>query len=325
MKMKKRAYLILPFAILALVPLACTYSNVPYAPGGHYHPPSYPVADPTYAVPTPPYKTSWGTAGGPNALAFGGGATVYLAEADSNVAMVEVFNAASPTAPLAQWTAYGKARFSWPGGVAVNPVNNNVYVTDNLNDAVYEFTPAGVTVTSWMGYGSGSFNAPEGIGADSSGNIYVADTGNNDVEEFDSNGNPLHQWNAGGGVNFFQPSAVFLDASGNVYVADAGNERVLEFSSSGAALLGSWPTVNYADIFGLAVDGSGNVYAADYGDGTAYNGNGLMEEYDPSGHPIAIWGSTLGTRSFGPDGVVLSGPDAYVADYNNNLIQVFGP
>ena len=323
--MKKKTYLFWLFLVLAILPLACTYSNVPYAPGGHYHPPSYPVANPTYAVPTPPYKTSWGTAGGPNALAFGMGTTVYVAEGDGTVAMVEVFDSSNPAVPLAQWTAYGSVSFGWPGGVAVNPANNNVYVADNLNNAVYEFTPAGVTVTSWSGYGSMAFFAPEGTGADPSGNIYVADTGNNLVEEFDANGNPLHQWGAGGGTGFYQPSAVALDASGNVYVADAGNERVSEFSSGGVSLLNSWHTVDFADVFGLAVDGSGNVYAADYGDGTPYNGNGLMEEYDAGGHPIAIWGSPTGTQPFGPDGVALSGSDVYVADWNNDLIQVFGP
>lgn len=116
-----------------------------------------------------------------------------------------------------------------------------------------------------------------------------------------------------------------LDASSDIYVADAGNERVLEFTSGGVSLLGSWPTVNYADLFGIAVDGSGNVYAADYGDGTPNNGNGLMEEYDANGHTLAVWGSSAGSNPFGPDGVALSGSDIYVADYNNDLIQVFGP
>jgi len=239
--------------------------------------------------------------------------------------MVEVFDSSNPSSPVSQWTSYGSQSFSWPGGVAVNPVNNNVYVSDNLNNAVYEFTPAGVTVASWTGYGSRLFNAPEGLGSDPSGNIYLADTGNNEIDEFSSSGSPLHQWNGGGGMNFFQPSAVALDGSGNVYVADAGNERVLEFSPGGVTLLGSWPTVNYADLFGIAVDGGGNVYAADYGDGTPYNGNGLMELYNPAGQTMAVWGSSAGTQAFGPDGVALSGADVFVADWNNNLIQVFGP
>ena len=317
---------------MILIPLACSsYNNAPYGPvynhpnhGGRLS--STPVANPTYAVPTPPYKTSWATAGGPNALAIGAGTTVYVAEGDRHVAMVQVFNSASPSSPLTQWTGYGATAFQWPGGVAVNPVNGNVYVADNLNNAVYEFTSAGVTVASWTGYGSQGFMNPEGIAfSAATTTLYLADTGNNEVDEFDANGNPLHQWNAGGGLNFFQPSAVAVDAVGDVYVADAGNERYLEFSPGGVSLMGGWKTVNYADVFGIAVDGSGNVYTADYGDGTANNGNGLMEEYDANGHTIAVWGSSAGNDLFGPDGVALSGPDVLVADYNNDLIQVFGP
>ncbi len=328
--MKKTFVSLFCLASVSLLPLACNYPNLPYGPsqGGQYRPPSTPVANPTYAVPTPAYKTSWGTAGGPNALAFGMGATVYVAEADNNVAMVEVFNSSSPSSPLSQWTAYGSVSFGWPGGVAFNTNNNDIYVSDNLNNAVYEFTSAGATVASWTGYGSQPFNAPEGICADSAGNIYVADTGNNEVDEFASTGTIMHQWNSGGGVNFFQPSAVACSGT-TVYVADAGNERVLEFASGGTTLITSWKAVNYADLFGIAVDGSGNVYAADYGDGTFQNGNGLMEEYDANGHVLAVWGSLAGSYLFGPDGVALSSPglnpDIYVADYNNDLIQVFGP
>ena len=311
--MKKNIFLPLVLFLSAVLPLACNYSNGPYYPANHSHPSSTPTANPTYAVPTPPYKTSWGTAGGPNALALGAGTTVYVAEGDHSVAMVEVFDSSSPSTPITQWTTYGSTPLRWPGGVAVSPLNGNVYVADNLNNAVYEFTTAGVTVATWAGYGGLTFNAPEGVGADASGNIYVTDTGNNEVEEFDSNGNPLHRLGGPSNSEFFQPSAVSLDATGDVYVADAGNERVVEFSPGGVTVLSQWSAIPNADIFGIAVDGSGNVYAADYGDGTAFNGNGLMEEYNPVGQLMAVWGSQTAT-DFGPDGVVLSGPDILVAD-----------
>lgn len=328
---------ILPFLFLtlaALFPLACNYSNMPYGPsygggGGGNRPASTPVPNPTYAVTPPAYLSSWGTAGGPNAVALGAGTTVYVAEADNNVAMVEVFNSASPSTPVTQWTAYGSVSFGWPGGVAVNPLNGNVYVADNVNNAVYEFTPAGVTVASWTGYGSQAFNAPEGIAADASGNIYLADTGNNAVDKFSSSGGTLYQWGSGAGENFYQPGAVAV-AGTTLYVADSGNERYLEYNASTDAYLASWDAVTYADIFGLAVDASGNLYAADYGDKTPNNGNGLVEEYDPSNYLSAVWGSSAGSSAngFGPDGVALTATSPatiYVADYNNNLIQVFGP
>ncbi len=321
--MKKTILVFLLGGIFALFPLACSYQSVPYRPA--YHPYATPTANPTYAVPAPAYKTSWGTAGGPNALALGMGTTVYVAEADGTVSLVEVFDSGNPSAPLAQWTAYGSVPLAWPAGVAFNASNGNVYVTDNLNNAVYEFTAGGATVASWTGYGSQPFGGPEGIVADASGNLYVADTGNNVVEEFTAAGSPLHRWDGTTSIPFFQPSAVALDSSGNVEVADAGDELIDLFTAGGVTSLGHWSTVPNADIFGIAVDSGGNVYAADYGDGTPNNGNGLLEEYDPNGHLMAVWGSSAGTSAFGPDGVALSGSDVLVADWNNNLIQVFGP
>lgn len=321
--MGKTFVLFVLLVLSSVFPIACFYSN-PYGPGGG-NPYYTPVPNPTYATPAPRYKTSWGTAGGPNALAFGMGTTLYVAEADGTVALVQVFDSSNPSTPVTQWNSFGSTALKWPGGVATNAANGNVYVADNLNNAVFEFTPAGVTVLSWAGYGAMRFNAPEGIGADSLGNIYVADTGNGAVEEFDSNGNPLHIWYGGGSSSFSQPSAVALDGSNNVYVADAGNERVMEFGSGGTTLLGQTNMIQFADIFGIAVDGSGDLFAADYGDGTPYNGNGLMEEYNPAGPLSSSWASPSGSNSFGPDGVALYNSDVYVADFNNNLIQVFGP
>src|ERR1035441_6102899 len=199
----KKTFLLLLFMSPALwMSFAFSYQNQPYGYSPvHNHPPSTPVPNPTYAVPPPVYKTGWGTAGGPSALALGAGTTVYVAEGDGSVALVEVFDSNNPSAPLAQWTGFGSTPFRWPGGVAVNPLNNNIYVSDNLNNALYEFTAAGVTVNSWSGYGGRSFLGPEGIGIDPSGNVYVADTGNDAVEEFDPAGNPLHQLTGGGGLH----------------------------------------------------------------------------------------------------------------------------
>src|SRR3974390_3474783 len=104
--MRKKTVFFFPLPLAAFLPVACSNPYLPYGPasGSHYHPPSTPVANPTYAVPTPPYKTSWSTAGGPNALAFGMGTTLFVAEGDGAVAMVEVFDSSNPSAPLSQWT-----------------------------------------------------------------------------------------------------------------------------------------------------------------------------------------------------------------------------
>jgi len=290
-----------------------------------------PTPSPTFAVPTPAYISSWSTAGGPNGLALGMGTTVYVAEGDGGTAQVEVFDSSNPASALATWTAYGPTRFEWPIGVAVHPVNGNVYVLDNQKNAVYEFNSAGTTVTSWTGYGSKYFYFPGGIAIDSSANcnggpcLYVADTGNNEVDEFDQNGTPINHWNSTSGPNpvfFLNPTTVAVDASNNVYVADDGNGTIDEFSPGGSSTLAQFPEVGNAYVQGLAVNG-GNIYAADYGDGTGFYGNGLVEEFDPTGDLLTAWSSNQGTYVFGPDAVLFVGSNILVADWNNDLIQVF--
>ena len=62
----------------------------------------------------------------------------------------------------------------------------NIYVADNVNDKIYQITPAGVmTVLAGSGAaaeldGTGAlakFNAPDGIAYDGLGDLYVADGG----------------------------------------------------------------------------------------------------------------------------------------------------
>lgn len=91
------------------------------------------------------------------------------------------------------------ARFSQPGGVAVDGAGN-VFVADSGNNTIRKVTPAGVVTTiggmagmnGWVdGIGSAAnFAFPLGIAVDSVGNLYVADQGNNRI----SKGTPIYPW-----------------------------------------------------------------------------------------------------------------------------------
>lgn len=235
-----------------------------------------------------------------------------MAEGNSfSVSVVQIFNG-SPLSLVTSWSGYGVTLFGNPYGVAVYPTTGtgNVYVLDNLNNAVYEFTSTGAVSNTW-----GGFNEPEGIAIDGSGNVYVADTGNNQIKEFNQNGAPLNQWSSwtGGSVTTFSsPSAVAFDPGGNIYVADAGNEMVQVFSSPGV-YLNQWSTLPGSDIFGLAVTTSGPstfIYAADAA-------NSQVEEYDSTGNLITEWNGSSGVLFSSPDGVVLSGGNIWVSDFDN--------
>ena len=83
----------------------------------------------------------------------------------------------------------GNGQFVGPRGVAFD-ASGDVYVVDNGNNRVEEFTSSGAYLTQWgtEGSGNGQFNSPWGIAVGSSGNIYVSDMGNNRIEEFTSSG-----------------------------------------------------------------------------------------------------------------------------------------
>lgn len=285
---------------------------------------------PTFALTPPVLMGNFATAFGPNDLAIAGG-TTYVAEADDNGTELEVFAAGSTVA----WTAYGSVAFQDLLGVAC--AGTTVYVLDDgdgTNDgtaAVYAFTSAGATITSWNSYGSKKLNFPNTLTVDAQGNVYVADTNNNQVEEFGPTGNPTAMWTNYNGASFSGPTALAFDTSGNLYVGDIGNGTVDEFS--GTNLSGPTQTAAYqwnldsnCYVAGIAVDGTtGYLYVADYGD-TSQNGfgNGLIEEYGSHGGPqLTAWSNTGTVTDFGPYAVLLAGGSIWVADYNNDEIDQF--
>lgn len=95
--------------------------------------------------------------------------------------------------------------------VLVNPVF--VYVTDENNNRVEIFNASGTFImgigAGYNGVGgtignsssaNGGFNAPDGIGVDSSGNIWVVDSTNDRVQKFNSSGSYISQFPCASGA-----------------------------------------------------------------------------------------------------------------------------
>jgi hypothetical protein len=82
------------------------------------------------------------------------------------------------------------ARFTWPDGLAADPVGN-VYVADSGNHIIRKITPAGVASTvAGLPGGAGSadgaggaarFNLPVAVALNSAGDMYVCDSRNNTI------------------------------------------------------------------------------------------------------------------------------------------------
>ncbi|HVM33010.1 MAG TPA: NHL repeat-containing protein [bacterium] len=245
------------------------------------------------------------------------GTTLYIA-AGGNVL---IYDTGDLSTPVNTWSAYDTIAFSNVVGVAINPTNGNVYVADEGNESVYQFTSAGATVNA----SSFSFSDVEGIAADLNGNLYVADTYKPAVYEFGpSQGSPLATWTAASGKSIDSPTGVSTDSSNNLYIATASGSQqyIFKFAAgSTTSVLNTWVTGDYY-IYQMVVDGSGNVYAAEYG-------NEMVDAFVPgTSTAISSWdGSQGGGSAFqGPDGIIfLSNGDILVADLEASELQEYRP
>jgi len=205
---------------------------------------------------------------------------ITLTDGNSNVLATEYLVGAG-TGPLVSFlpgsqSTLGKS-FNRPFDVAVDG-NNNIFVADNGDNAVYEILAAG-GYTKVNSLGSG-FNGPYGIAVDGSGNVFVADTGNGAVKEILAAGGYTTVNTLGSG--FVQPSGVAVDGSGNVFVIDRSITAVKEILA-----VGGYTTVNTlgSDVHGgtgIAVDGSGNLFLADN------RGAGVVQEAMAAGGYTAV-------------------------------------
>jgi DNA-binding beta-propeller fold protein YncE len=179
------------------------------------------------------------------------------------------------------------------------------------------------------GNGNGQFDAPFGIGIDSSNNVYVADEGDNRVEKFDSNGNYLTQWGGPVAEQLSAPLGIAVDSSNSVYVADEDNSNIEKFDSNGSYLTqwggpgnGNGQFNSPSELsgpFGIAVDSSNNVYVAD-------TFNNRVEKFTSSGNYLTQWGRYgSGNGQFdGPEGIAVDASNnVYVVDQGNSRVEKF--
>ncbi len=133
-----------------------------------------------------------------------------------------------------------------PVGVAINPVNNRVYVVDagTLNSkhhAVSVFNKKGKHLFDFGKRGSkkGEFNFPTNISAGSDGRLYVVDTGNFRVQIFGNDGKFIDSFGSVGTAlgSFARPKGIALDSDGQIYVIDAAFNNVQIFDQQKRLLL----------------------------------------------------------------------------------------
>jgi 6-phosphogluconolactonase (cycloisomerase 2 family) len=261
------------------------------------------------------------------------GTYVYVAEGTEwgTGGQIQVFNTSGAAQSIIS-TYNGTNAFKQPNGVAYS--SSNIYVVDQVSNAVYEVSPSANTLTSsistWTASPVGapaSFLNPEGIAVtvnSGTATVYVADTGNDYIEVFSVSPPTVSLVKEfGGSVNgqgtFNNPSAVAID-SNYIYVADASNQLIQIFNETTYAPVTQFSTGSNSDVYGLTLDPSGHIYVAD-------SGTSQIEEYDTVANGNGFITSGLGETAtkISPYGLVFIGSNLLVADYSNSALYLVTP
>ncbi|XP_070549264.1 tripartite motif-containing protein 2-like [Ptychodera flava] len=145
--------------------------------------------------------------------------------------------------------SFGQTELRHPFGIAIHPLNGNVYVTDwdgkgkeTDTDGHYvrKYTQEGKYINSFGGYGEkeGQFKAPYSVDFDSKGKVYVSDFNNSRVQVFDESDQFVRSFGCYGENDgqFKHPSGIVVSNDNFVYVADKSANKIQKFDTNGRFL-----------------------------------------------------------------------------------------
>ncbi len=222
-------------------------------------------------------------------------------------------------------------RLRTPMYVAINPVTNDVYVTDRSAKAIYLFDQSGSYKSTFQPPAIKDTWEPLAITFDKDGNFYVSDVRDKAqrIIEFDGNGGVLRTLTVSDKtmtpLSF--PNGLAVDQRGNVFVADSNNARILCFDSNGLPTVVAASGMADGDVGmprGLVIDDAGRLLAVD-------TVNHVAISYRPSDPPTSVSSvGTWGTEGIGdgqfeyPNGITTdTRGKVYVTDRVNNRVQVW--
>lgn len=221
-------------------------------------------------------------------------------------------------------------------GVAISPVDNNIYVCDKeeANIKVYNTNGDKINQFGVSGTNYGKLGMPYGIAIDSSGYIFITDLSKNQIHKYSPSYTFMFSWGelGSGEGQLSQPKDIKIDSTDIIHVLDEGNTRIQKFNTDGD-FISSWGSTGTNDgqfilnsnIWGIAINSNGDVYVTE-----AYS---LQETYfhriqkfDSNGNFIKLFGSYgIKKEEFNtPMGITTDSEDCiYIVDYANKRFQKY--
>ena len=161
--------------------------------------------------------------------------------------------------------------FKKPVGIAFDPDNKLVYVSDIKGHMIHQFDYTGKHLKTFgvRGSAEGSLYFPGHMAVDKEGLLYVVDIMHWLIKVFDKEGAFVRSFggHGSGPGQFARPKGIAISRDGIVMVTDGDFNRVTLFNSTGAPLLiigsaGSGPG-QFINPYGIFVDQDNKVYVVD--------------------------------------------------------------
>lgn len=158
-----------------------------------------------------------------------------------------------------------------PTGIAFNPFNGLLYVSETLGHRITVFDKNGVKRFSFGGRGDlpGKFNYQTDLSIDTHGTLYVTDPLNARIQVFSADGKVLRSFGSASDAvgDFMKPKGVAVDSSGMIYVCDSLRDAVQVYDAGNRFVMmvgerGQNPG-NFWMPSGLFIDSNDTIYVGD--------------------------------------------------------------
>jgi DNA-binding beta-propeller fold protein YncE len=317
---RKKALLLLLLGLLAMLATIATWYLI-------FRQPITPL--PLPGIPTsemPSFTTSVYGAAAPTGVAVSpSGDRIYVVQSESDRIGLILDAGGNKVGTMAPPESTGTEHV--PVYVAIDPLTNEVYVTDRPTGAIYIYDRDGVYQRTFTLAQPRPGWQPLGLAFDSKGDLYVTDLSGpfQKILVIDRAATVVRTLGETSKLSF--PNGVAVDGAGNVYVSDSNNGRLLAFAADGTVTAQIGRGAGQGNLGlprGIAVSGD-RVFVAD----TSAHGVFVYRTLAEGARRLDFLGFIGGQGV--TDGLfeypMSVAPDArgrlYIADTANNRVQVW--